>query len=737
VSKLQAPNPVPPLTSVPTSILARAAPQIFHGRDDFVGDIVQTILHSDQARVPILGPGGMGKTSVALTVANDLSIVKRFGDRRHFVPCEEVTNPAPLVELIALHLGISLPSSSPWQHLLDSLRSIHSHCLLILDNFETPWDPHKTRTQTEQMVADLSCMPLLSLVVTMRGRVPPAGVKWSHPSSPLHPLSVGAAKATFLDIWSLEDLKLDELLQALDFFPLAITLVASVGQSSQLSPSELLESWKKEQTKLLNLGPTDRLNSVDYSINLSLQSTAMQQTPDALQLLSIIAMPPGGVVLRTLPSLAPNIANLDHAIRTLLSVSLAYKETSGTLRLLSPIRSYISQHHIPDSISLESLRKFYFNLANQCECDPGHKDFLGIRDEVALEESNIESVLLHFLSEHGDEAAVLAVAHYSWYLYWHHPRSEALGAAINVARQRRFTELLPQCLRRLGNILYVVNDYIRAIAAFEEAQTLCRLRRNRLEAAYCLESLGNILRMQSRDEEACAKLEEARDEFEAIGNQLGAAQCLQSLGKTLRMQERYGEARTALEDALERFQEIGHPLGAAECLRSIGRLHYSEHQYDDARTIIEDARTQFQAIGSTLGATQCLQYLGEILLEQGRYGEAHISLENAREQYQVIGERLGAAQCLKGVGDILRRETRYNEAHSCLEEAQYQFRAIGDRLGIANSVRCIGEIFIALDRHVEARKALDDARGIYQEVGQLRRAKFCDQLLSSICDRSP
>jgi tetratricopeptide (TPR) repeat protein len=713
-------------------ILTRGAPQIFHGRNKFVGDIVQTLLHSDQARVPILGPGGMGKTSVALAVANDPAITKRFGDRRHFIPCEEVTNPAPLVELIALHLGISLPSSSPFQHLLESLRSHHSPCLLILDNFETPWGSHETRTQIEQIVSDISCIQLLSLIVTMRGRVPPAGVKWSYPSSALDPLSLDAARETFLDIWSSEDLKLDDLLQALDFVPLAVTLVAPVGQSSQFSPSELLESWNKEQTRLLDLGPTDRLKSIDYSISLSLQSTAMTKTPDALQLLSIVAMLPGGAVLRTLPSLAPSIANLDRAIRTLLSVSLAYKDPSGTLRLLSPIRSYVSQHHAPDSISLESLRKFYFNLADQCECNPGDEDFLRIRDDVAPEESNMESVLSYCLTELSNEHAVLAVENYACYLHWNHPRSELLEAAVHVSRQRGFTELLPLGLYRLGNMLISQSEYTRASTKLEEAQMLFRLDGNRSQAASCLHRLSEVLRMQSRYNEARTKLEEARDEFQAIGDHSGAAQRLLALGQILCIQERYGDARTVLEDAQERFQELDEPLGAARCLRSIGQIQCNEGQYNDAHNILEDAQKKFQAIGATLGATQCLQGLGEILLERGQYDEARISFEKAQHQYQEIGERIGAAQCLENLGDILLHESCYNDALSALEEALSQYRAIGDRLGIAGSLMSIGETFLPLGPHAEARRALEDACSIYREIGRLGNAKYCDDLLSSI-----
>jgi hypothetical protein len=279
----------------------------------------------------------MGKTSVSLAVANEPAIIARFSGRRHLIPCEEVTNPAPLIELVALHLGISLPSSSPLQHLLESLRLLHSPCLIVLDNFETPWDSYETRTQVEKIIMDISNVSLMSLIVTMRGRDPPAGVKWSHPIPILEPLSLSAARSTFLDICATEVSMLDNLLQALDFITPAVTLIASLGQSGQLTPSELLQSWKEEQTTLLGLGPSDRLKSIEYCTRLSIQSNAMKSTPEALQLLSVIALLPGGAIVKNLQSLAPNIKNLNRAVRVLVSVSLAYKDTIGNLRLLSPI----------------------------------------------------------------------------------------------------------------------------------------------------------------------------------------------------------------------------------------------------------------------------------------------------------------------------------------------------------------------------------------------------------------
>ncbi len=86
-----------------------------------------------------------------------------------------------------------------------------------------------------------------------------------------------------------------------------------------------------------------------------------------------------------------------------------------------------------------------------------------------------------------------------------------------------------------------------------------------LGVAQCLRSLGNILQMTNQYSEATVKLEKAMQTFEDIGNTLGAAQCLQILGDILRMTDQYLEATVKLEKAMQTFEDIGDSLGAAQC----------------------------------------------------------------------------------------------------------------------------------------------------------------------------
>ena len=82
-------------------------PEIFHGRDDLVGDIAQLLLQEETSRVCILGPGGMGKTSVSLAVVELPLIKERFPEENIiWMPCIAATSATLLLEILCIQLQI-------------------------------------------------------------------------------------------------------------------------------------------------------------------------------------------------------------------------------------------------------------------------------------------------------------------------------------------------------------------------------------------------------------------------------------------------------------------------------------------------------------------------------------------------------------------------------------------------------------------------------------------------------
>jgi len=267
-------NPIPPSQPVP--------PEIFFGRDDLVSDYASLIVRNQQTRIAILGSGGMGKTSTALHVLHHRDVVSRYKDRRYFVGCGAVTSAEALAALILQNMRVP---STAGQNIVTVLhRALLSAplTLLLLDNFETVWDINSRKDGIVDLLQKVVNAMSVSLIITMRGTVPPSGIVWTLFGC-LPQLPPPDAKRMFLAINpSLSDGGhgdeecLDKLLAEMDYVPLAVRLLAEV--SIGFSPPYMLKWWNEEKTAMLRTheGPPGRLDSVDISISLSLAALILR-----------------------------------------------------------------------------------------------------------------------------------------------------------------------------------------------------------------------------------------------------------------------------------------------------------------------------------------------------------------------------------------------------------------------------------------------------------------------------
>lgn len=120
------------------------------------------MLKDDGARMVILGPGGIGKTSLATAVLHDPDVTEKYADQCYFISCHSTATCAELVASIATQIGYNTPKKEKGVvHFFT-----HSKCsLLVLDNFETPWEPSASRPEVESFLSLLADIPQLSLLV--------------------------------------------------------------------------------------------------------------------------------------------------------------------------------------------------------------------------------------------------------------------------------------------------------------------------------------------------------------------------------------------------------------------------------------------------------------------------------------------------------------------------------------------------------------------------------------------
>jgi hypothetical protein len=151
---------------IPNSIsgafsLVPAPAQIFHGRESELKETVAALIQ-DMARVAIMGPGGMGKTALALAALHHEDVEQRY-PHQHFISCESATGAVGLISTVGLYLGLE-QSSQLSRAIVEYFQDL-GPAILVLDNMETPWEPLSTRTKVEEFLSLLADVSHLALLV--------------------------------------------------------------------------------------------------------------------------------------------------------------------------------------------------------------------------------------------------------------------------------------------------------------------------------------------------------------------------------------------------------------------------------------------------------------------------------------------------------------------------------------------------------------------------------------------
>ena len=226
-------------------------PGVFHGRDDIIEEITQLLMKEETSRVCILGPGGMGKTSVSLGVVEHPLIVARFPPKNLvWVPCVEATSANLLLNLLYVQLQGQGPRNEKVtiEKIISLLDTSTEPRLILLDNFETPYNVlDGSQKQVEDILHQLSSLRHVAILVTMRGIHAPSSnkvIQWQ--SKIIGPTDEAACLRIYHNICrgSENDGDVVRLVRVLGCMPFAVTLMARLAEESWKTPAkELLLAW--------------------------------------------------------------------------------------------------------------------------------------------------------------------------------------------------------------------------------------------------------------------------------------------------------------------------------------------------------------------------------------------------------------------------------------------------------------------------------------------------------------
>jgi len=752
-----APAPLPrPLTS-------------FIGREAVLGRLVELLQRADARLVTVLGPGGIGKSRLALEAGQRLH--DRFPDGIVFVPLDSVRDPALLAASVATELGLREAGGA----VEGEVRAAFSRrrMLLILDNFESlapaaPW-LSDLLVYCRELKVLVTSRAVLRLAGEVPFPVPPMTLPPAdEPVGPERALAYGAvalfaerARAAF-PAFALDAANVDDVVaicQRLDGLPLAIELAAA--RLRALSVVQLRERMT-QRLPLLTGGPRDapeRQRTLDATIAWSYSLLS----PPLRELFARLAVFDGPTELTTVEAV---LGRGDALIDGLLSLSdhslvTRFGDSDDTqLVMLETVREY-ALARLRDDPEADVLRAGHARaFLELTRCAPDELRSEGQEAVAARLQRNAGNLRLAigWLVEHGpaEDALRMAAALQPFWLRQgsltegRRMLERALGAgggasadlrgpalaaaavlawrqgdldaaepwieeALAIFRQAGDRERECDGVRGLGIIAQNRGRYEQAEALLSESLALARALADRERTANTLLSLGNVHLDRGHVDEAQACYRESLELSVAVKDALGCALAVDNLGVAAWYRGDVEEAGRLSDDALERYTRLGHRSGIANVLHRQGLLAFERRDLNGAETLWLRSLKIRRAHGERRSSAFVLYDLGraavrrrDLAAARGRFAEA---LALARSQGSATLEAL----CIEGAGLLLAAEDRDEEAYELLLAAHHWRARLGMPVPPVNRRRQ-ERLVRRLERSLEGeRRTLLETRAVHTD----------------------
>jgi predicted ATPase len=653
------PADFPPLRALDAhrhNLPMQATPLI--GREDEVARVRQR-LQNGARLLTLSGPGGTGKTRLALQVGAEL--LEAFADGVRFVPLAPISDAALVVPAIAQMLGVTEVSGQALMERLQAqLRG--QHLLLILDNFEQV-------TAAAPAIADLlTACSGLSVLVTSRAVLhvygeqeypvpplalpprainpPPPGKR--HDSTLTATLSQYPAVALFIQ--RAQAVKPDftltnetapavaEICYRLDGLPLALELAAA--RIRILTPEELLRRLEHRLTVLT--GGARNLPAHQQTLRDTIAWSYDLLTPAEQALFRRLAVFVGGCTLAAVEWVCAansDVDVLDGGAALVEQSLLRQEDGAGTTRfvMLETIREF-AREQLLASAEAGAVRDAHLAFVHEL-VTRGEREFEGVARRAWLtsldsEHDNIRAALDWSLADLRRAETGLAITvglYWFWHLRSHHVEARHWLARLLASAPTAPPVLRARALANAGAHAFFQSDLAAAQSLLEEGTALSRANGERWALAWALQWLGPVIALSGDPLAGRMLVDESVMLFRDLRDDWHLGGALFWLGRVAAQMDDDETARAAHRESTALLERSGDRWTCAPSYGRLGHLAHRDGDYATAGALLEECVVRMRENDDRPGLAIMLDLLGEVRRMQGdRDGAVALFQESIR-----------------------------------------------------------------------------------------------------------